>query len=321
MFFQGFVILILLSAFWGGVAYFLGHFGLHVSPLITAVLGGMATSALFPNLGHFLAKTGALKFGTKEILRLGIVLYGLKIGLEQVWHVGLTGVGLALFVVGTTITLGYFLGQKIGLDKDSSLLIGAGSAICGAAAVLAVQSVSKSESEKVVAAVATVVLFGTLGMLIYPWALSNLDYPFVQGLITGGTLHEVAHVVGAGARLPKEAADVAIIVKMIRVIFLVPVLFILLFISSSEDKGSVRGAFPWFAIFFLCMIGLNSFVQIPFKKELLAFDTMLLSTAMCALGLNTHMKTLKQMGSKPFVLATFLMLWLITIATLLALFL
>lgn len=314
MFWQGLMALFVLSGLWGGLGVVLTAQGYHVSPLITAVLGGMATSALFPRLGTWLGQSGALKLGTKELLRLGIVLYGLRISLDQVWQVGFAGAGLALLVVTSTLGLGWFLGQKMGLDKHSALLIGAGSAICGAAAVLAVQSVTRSQSEKVVAAVATVVLFGTLGMLVYPWALSGVENPFVQGLIVGGTLHEVAHVVGAGAGLPKEAAEVAVIVKMIRVMFLVPVLFVLLFVFKTEgEKNSVCGAFPWFALFFLGMVGLNSAIEVPFKQVLLEADTMLLSIAMCALGLNTHTKTLRHMGTKPFLLASVLMVWLIGI--------
>lgn len=316
MFFYGFMGLVVLSAFWGGMAYLLAYFGLHVSPLITAVLGGMVTSAIFPHLGETLQKSGALKFGTKEVLRLGIVLYGLHISLNQILDVGLVGLGFGFCVVVGTLALGTFLGQKLGLDKHSALLVSAGSAICGAAAVLAVQSVTKSQSEKVVAAVATVVLFGTIGMIFYPWGLGGVENPFVQGVIAGGTLHEVAHVVGAGAGLPKEAAEVAIIVKMIRVMFLVPVLFVLLFFFKGEGKGAIRGSFPWFALFFLVVVGLNSWFEVPFKKELISFDLMLLSIAMCALGLNTHVKTLKKMGSKPFILAAILMLWLISLGTL-----
>ncbi|MBN2965001.1 putative sulfate exporter family transporter [Sulfurospirillum sp. T05] len=314
MFWRGLIVLFFLSGLWGGLALVLTAQGYHVSPLITAVLGGMATSAVLPRLGTWLGQSGALKLGTKELLRLGIVLYGLHISLEQVWHVGFAGAGLALLVVTSTLSLGWFLGQKMGLDRHSALLIGAGSAICGAAAVLAVQSVMRSQSEKVVAAVATVVLFGTLGMLVYPWALSGVGNPFVQGLITGGTLHEVAHVVGAGAGLPKEAAEVAVIVKMIRVMFLVPVLFVLLFVFKSKgENGGVREAFPWFALFFLGMVALNSAIEVPFKQVLLEVDTMLLSIAMCALGLNTHTKTLRHMGAKPFLLASVLMVWLVGI--------
>ena len=311
MFVRGFLGLIALSVFWGGMAYLLGYFGLHVSPLITAVLGGMITSAISPRLGEALQASGALKFGTKEVLRLGIVFYGLHISLNQIFDVGLIGLGFGFCVVVGTLVLGTFLGQKMGLDKHSALLVSAGSAICGAAAVLAVQSVTKSQSEKVVTAVATVVFFGTIGMIFYPWLLNGVESHFVQGVVAGGTLHEVAHVVGAGAGLSKEAAEVAIIVKMIRVMLLVPVLFVLLFFFESDKKGVIKGSFPWFALFFLVMVGLNSWFEIPFKQELISFDLMLLCIAMCALGLNTHVKTLKKVGLKPFALAGVLMLWLI----------
>ena len=125
----------------------------------------------------------------------------------------------------------------------------------------------------------------------------------------------MAHVVGAGAGLSTEAAEVAVIVKMIRVMLLVPVLFVLLFLFKEEDKkGGVREAFPWFALLFLGAVGLNSWVQLPFKHALLTLDTMLLSIAMCALGLSTHTKTLKKMGTKPFLLALILAGWLVGIA-------
>ena len=127
------------------------------------------------------------------------------------------------------------------MDKDLALLTATGSAICGAAAVLGAEPVVKCEAHKTAVAVSTVVIFGTLSMFIYPVmyraGILDLD-PEQMGLYTGATLHEVAHVVGAGNAMGKEISDAAIIVKMIRVMMLAPVLVVMS--SCCSNRREVR---------------------------------------------------------------------------------
>ena len=141
-----------------------------------------------------------------------------------------------------------------------------------------------------------------------------------MGIFTGATLHEVAHTVGAGNAMGKEISNVAIIVKMIRVMMLVPVLLITSYMASraeaktqKQNGGMKKIQIPWFAIGFLAVIGFNSFDLLP--QNLTAFinnvDTFLLTMAMTALGAETSIDKFRKAGAKPFILAAILYIWLI----------
>ena len=217
------------------------------------------------------------------------------------------------------------------MDRDLALLTSTGSAICGAAAVLGVEPVVKSEPHKTAVAVSTVVIFGTLSMFIYPaiYRAGMLDLtPEQMGLYTGSTLHEVAHVVGAGNAMGKEISDTAIIVKMIRVMMLAPVLGMMSFAlartavkavsDSVKETAAVtakRGkiTIPWFAFGFLVVIGFNSFDLLPHTvvDGINNIDTFMLTMAMTALGTETSIEKFKKAGAKPFILAAVLYIWLL----------
>ena len=209
------------------------------------------------------------------------------------------------------------------MDRETALLTSIGSGICGAAAVLGAESTIRTQPYKTAVAVATVVIFGTISMFLYPVAYRSgwLDLsPQEMGIYAGSTLHEVAHAVGAGNAMGTEISDVSVIVKMIRVMLLVPVLLILGFwvarrqkkdVNANAEKGKV--SIPWFAIGFLAVIGFNSFNLLPavFVDAINYVDTFLLTMAMAALGAETSIDKFKKAGAKPFILAFCLDLWLI----------
>lgn len=208
------------------------------------------------------------------------------------------------------------------MDKDIALLTSIGSGICGAAAVLGAESTIRTKPYKTAVAVATVVIFGTISMFIYPIAyragMLQLT-PDEMGIYAGSTLHEVAHAVGAGNAMGTDISNVAIIVKMIRVMLLVPVLLILgYWVAMKAKKGSGetqkgKVAIPWFAIGFLAVIGFNSFDLLPqsLVDGINYVDTFLLTMAMAALGAETSIDKFKKAGAKPFVLAFILYIWLL----------
>ena len=196
------------------------------------------------------------------------------------------------------------------------MLIGSGASICGAAAVMAAEPVLKAQAHKVSVAVATVVVFGTIGMFLYPF----LRLPFgldahAYGVYAGSTIHEVAQVVVAGRAVSQEAANTAVIEKMIRVILLAPFLLTLSawVRAKSGEASKSKLVIPWFAILFLCVGAFNSLHLLPQTSvdAILLFDTFLLATAMGALGLRTHAIAIKQAGMKPMVLAGLLFVYLI----------
>ena len=158
-------------------------------------------------------------------------------------------------------------------------------------------------------------------MFVYPILYRNGVFdlaPKEMGIFAGSTIHEVAHVVGAGNAMGKDVSDSAIIVKMIRVMMLVPVLLIISYsmmraaLKNGEGEGRGKISLPWFAILFLVVIGFNSFNLLPAAVVdfINTFDTFLLTMAMTALGAETSIDKFKKAGAKPFVLAFILFAWL-----------
>ena len=330
---------ILLIALFSFAAFYIAEIPfvkrLSLSPLIVGILLGM----LYANsLRNRLPETWVpgIKFCTKQILRTGIVLYGFRLTLTQVAAVGVPAIVMDSIIVTGTIVLGLWFGKLIGLDRDTALMTSTGSAICGAAAVLGAEPVVRCEGHKTAIAVSTVVIFGTLSMFLYPimYRAGLLDALGSTGvaIYTGSTLHEVAHVAGAGNAMdPTDAlgiAGTATITKMIRVMMLAPVLLVMGFClsrcASEKKKDNHRKRkinVPYFAFYFIAVIALNTLLQhllgvdsvkdIPLNGAIEYVDTFMLTMAMTALGTDTSIDKFRQAGAKPFVLAGMLYVWLV----------
>ena len=221
-----------------------------------------------------------------------------------------------------TFILAVQLGKRVfKLDEQTTILIGAGSSICGAAAVMATEPVIKAQAHKVSVAVATVVVFGTLSMFAYPILFEYMGLSeHAYGIFVGSTIHEVAQVVAAGTAVSANAADTAVIEKMLRVMMLAPFLVGLSFWQSKkhaninapggEQKAGIT--IPWFAVLFIVASGVHSLSVIPqvATSAVVWFDNILLTIAMVALGLRTHVGAIRQAGIKPLLLALCLFLFL-----------
>jgi uncharacterized integral membrane protein (TIGR00698 family) len=288
-----------------------------ISPLIISILFGLLIANLFRELPHQLQP--GLRLSTSKILRFAIILYGFRLTFQDILHIGFSGIIDGMSIVLSTLFLGYIIGTKVlKLDAHLAWLISSGSAICGAAAVLATESTLKSEAYKATIAVSTVVLFGTISMFLYPLAYKLGFIPLDEwgmGLYIGSTLHEVAHVVGAGNSLTTTVANNAVIVKMIRVMMLAPVLLgiSIFMIKTQKSTQKHKLMVPWFAVWFILVAIFHSFHLLPSSivNHINSLDTFLLTMAMGALGLNTNIKKFTQVGMKPFYLAFILFLWLV----------
>ena len=199
------------------------------SPLIIGICMGI----VYANTLHSkLPKPwlSGIHFTSREVLRLAVILYGFYITIPEIMSIGWAALATAATMMISTLLLAYLVGVYVlGMDKETVVLTGAGSSICGAAAILAFEPVVKGKDYQTTAAVATVVLFGTLAMFVYPmvYHLHWLDLSYEGwGIYIGATIHEVAQVVGAASDINQQVSNDAVIVKMTRVILIVPALFV-----------------------------------------------------------------------------------------------
>jgi uncharacterized integral membrane protein (TIGR00698 family) len=297
---------------------------------LAIVLGLLVGNTVYPRMAA--ASGCGITFSKQWLLRTGIVLYGLRLTFHDIAQVGLVGVLIDGIVLSTTFALSCWVGTRVfGLDRKTAMLIGAGSSICGAAAVMAAEPVIRGRSDQVSIAVATVVVFGTLGMFLYPvmfdFAVSHHYFAFSQrayGIYAGSTIHEVAQVVAAGRAVSEAAANTAVITKMVRVMMLAPFLLALSaglgrrhdseVAEDAECGVSVRRvALPWFALGFIAVIAVNSLQVLPHTLVAagINIDTAILAMSMAALGISTQLSAIKTAGMKPLALAAVLFAWLI----------
>jgi uncharacterized integral membrane protein (TIGR00698 family) len=293
---------------------------LGISPLIIGIIIGMIYANTLRNNLPDVWVPGII-FSTKTLLRVAIIFYGFRLTMQNIISVGIPGIFTSISMVTLTFLIGYFVGVKIlKLDRDTTILTSAGSSICGAAAVLATEAVVESEPFKSAIAVATVVLFGSIAMFLYPFlyksGLIHLSGAG-EGIYIGGSVHEVAHVVAASNAVGGITAIDAVIVKMIRVMLIAPFLLILGYWLAkkgvSNGNGKTKLTIPWFAVIFIGVAGFNSLHIIP--SNIVSFinklDTFALTMAMTALGMETNVEKFKGVGLKPIYLALILFVWLI----------
>lgn len=321
---------VLLCAAIAGAASYFGQIdwfarnGLSVLTL-AIIIGMVLGNTVYGNIAPA-AGTG-VGYTKQTLLRLGIVLYGFRLTTADIAHVGMAGVAIDAIIVGGTFTLAMLIGTRwLGMDRKQVMLIGAGSSICGAAAVLGTEPVVKARADQVTVAVATVVVFGTICIFLYPALYQwNQAAGFIPGgatefgIYTGATVHEVAQVVAAARSMSPEAADTAVVTKMVRVMMLAPFLLILsAWLARTERaeagaKGKSRMTIPWFAFGFIAIVLFNSLNLLPREvvTNVNSGANVLLAMAMAGLGLTTHASAIKNAGAKPLVLASILAVWLI----------
>ncbi|MFZ6815825.1 YeiH family protein [Undibacterium sp. Rencai35W] len=325
---------LLLVAMISAVVVSLGRFswltehGLGVLSL--AIFAGIATGNTTAIAGAPQSAQG-IRFSKHHLLRLGIVLYGFRLNFQDLADVGISGFLIDSLVLSTTFGLSIFLGMKLlGLDKNTAILIGAGSSICGAAAIMATENVVSAKPEEVSVAISTVVMFGMMATLLYPllyhWNLS-LHLVSVRaeffGVFVGSTVHDVAQVVAVAHAAGEKAEHAAIVVKMGRVMMLAPFLFLLSLTLSKKRVPSDQSVMthqkpvqiisvPWFAFVFVLMVAINSILTIPkhWLNVIQQVDMCLLAMAMVALGLSTNLSMIRKAGSKPLLLGGALFVWL-----------
>jgi uncharacterized integral membrane protein (TIGR00698 family) len=279
-----------------------------------SIMGIMIISIILGMLwaGIMDAQPGAnhgITFSSKYLLRAGIILMGLRLNLFQIFESGLTILFIDAIVIVFTLVVMIGLGKLLKVDLHLNTLIAVGTAICGAAAIVAVASVIKSKKEFTALAVACIAILGTIGALgyIFLYPVLNLD-SYSYGVLVGSTLHELAHVIAAAVPGGEVSSETAIIVKLGRVALLIPVAIMIGYIFSKlgsenvKEKSSIKNLpVPWFIFGFLAMSCINTFILLPEQlvNGLLILSVFLLSMAMAGLGLGIKFSDFKKVGFKP----------------------
>lgn len=303
-----------LSAVVAVAALFLAeHY--HAPVMLFALLLGMAL--------NFLSQDGRCKSGiefvAREVLRWGVALLGLKITVSQVQALGWQPVLMVVFAVASTIGLGIVLARWMGFKTFFGFLSGGSVAICGASAALAIATAFPNHPQKdraTLFVVISVSTLSTIAMVLYPILVRwfELD-PQQAGVFLGGTIHDVAQVVGAGYSIGQQTGDTATVVKLMRVAMLVPVIIFAALLTratptlgrSPHQSGSSLSRpplLPWFAMVFVLLMAVNSLLPLPavVLESGNALSRMFLVGAMAAIGMKTHLRDIVNVGWKPVVL-------------------
>ncbi len=278
------------------------HYGGPV--MLLALLLGMA----FNFLSEPRARTAAgIEFSSKRVLRIGVALLGLRITFDDIAALGTTPVVMVVAGVGGTIALGLLLAMLLRLPKAFGVLTAGATAICGASAALAISAVLPKRpglERDTVFTVVAVTGLSTLAMIVYPLLVSTFAMDdTTAGIFLGGTIHDVAQVVGAGYMVSQEAGDVATFTKLLRVSLLVPVVFLILAAThrrSASAGGTLRSTIPVFLIAFVLLVAAGSYGLVPenLREWLIGLSRGCLVTAIAALGMKTALKDLAAVGPK-----------------------
>ena len=272
---------------------------------------------LFGMVFHFLIKDDrcrpGIDFTGRTVLRIGVALLGIRIGVEEVSALGLAGAATVTAAVVATIAIGWVLARWLGLGRDVGLLTGGSVAICGASAALAISTVLPNRNGKDQATLFTVVAvtsLSTLAMIFYPGLVRLFELGFGEaGLFLGGTIHDVAQVVGAGYIVSEETGDAATVTKLFRVALLAPAVIVIGLIVGRDRARSGDGArraplLPGFLVVFVLLAVLHSTGVVPGVVEVAIADASrwALVLAIAAIGVKTSLEELKTVGWRALAL-------------------
>ncbi|MBT2304826.1 putative sulfate exporter family transporter [Variovorax paradoxus] len=297
---------------------------LHGGPqLLYALLLGVA----FHYLSHEARTKPGIEFCSRAVLRLGVGLLGARITAAQIAGLGWETALTIIAALTTTMLCGLAVGQCLGMTRAQRILSGGAVAICGASAALAISAVLPREKDGdrfTLMVVVTVTVMSTFAMILYPLIARLLHLPpELAGLFLGGTIHDVAQVVGAGYMLNHETGDIATIVKLFRVSMLtIVVIVVAAAFKKSRERALVgmtpgrtpikQALVPWFLWLFVGMVLLNSLgaLSAPLQAGLNDLSRACLVAAIAALGMKTSFAQLARAGWRPLALILIETIWI-----------
>jgi uncharacterized integral membrane protein (TIGR00698 family) len=259
-----------------------------------------------------------VKFSLKKLLKVGIVLLGFKLNIYAILKLGPQILTMVIIYVPITLILAIILGRLLKANNKLATLIGVGSCICGASAVVALTPCINADDDDSVIAVSIVSFLGAIGVLIYSGvAASSLNLTQVQyGAWSGLTLHGVAHALAAAFALGDTSGEIGTFVKMTRVLMLVPVSLVLGYFFNKENIGDKKAKFPMYVLYFVLAGIINSLGILPssITEILTKVSSLFILMAMTAMGLSVDFKSIMDKGIKALLVGTILFVVLSTLS-------
>ncbi|HZW66984.1 MAG TPA: YeiH family protein [Pseudogracilibacillus sp.] len=293
------------------VAYIIGSMYPIIGGAISGILIGIIINHFFGTKAKFLP---GIDFTMKKLLKVGIVLLGFSFSFADIIAVGKSSIIIVMISVISGLTFTYYIGRLFGLKGNTALLIGSGTAICGATAIVTLSPVIKAKEEELTYAVNTIFAFNVLAILTFPFiatALGMSDYHF--GIWAGAAIHDTSSVVAAGYAYSDEAGGVSVVVKLARTLMLIPLVIAVAIYQSMKAKeaGSIEGegrvnilsVFPYFILYFVGVALFNTFVSLPtvIPDTAVSISKFLIVMVMVSVGLKTDIRKIRQVGYKPLI--------------------
>lgn len=287
-------------------------------PLIGAPVLAILLGLLIGNLLPLDASTRiGIDFSVSKLLQWAIVGLGLKLSVAQLWAVGSHSLSVTLITLSVAFVSALLLGRWLRLSLPLTLLIGAGTAICGGSAIAAIAPILRPKERDLMLALTTIFLFNLVAVLVFP-PLGHLlhlsDSGF--GLWAGTAINDTSSVVAAAYSYSQQAGDYATIVKLTRASLILPVCLLLgLFMHWQRGKPSAaapwHAVFPWFILGFVLASALHSAGLLPaaLEAQLITLSHFLLVMALVAVGLNSKLRELRLAGARPLLLG--LIVWVL----------
>ena len=271
----------------------------------------MLMALLFGIAFHFLTEENnfrpGIEFTSRTVLRIGVALLGARISVELIIGLGPRLIAIVILAVICTILFGIFLAKIMKQSFNFGLLTGGSVAICGASAAMAISAIlpeDEHSERNLIFTVLSVTILSTIAMVLYPVLTQILEFDHrVSGVFLGGTIHDVAQVVGAGFSVSEETGEIATLVKLIRVAMLAPIVFIASVIIRQRTKnanasGKNVAILPAFVVGFLIFATLNSFGLIPtfLLNAMTVASKWALLISIAAVGMKTSLKRMLDVG-------------------------
>ena len=297
----------------------LGAFSLWLGKLIPGDIIGSSVLALVlgmlmhPVLEKVPQMSSGVKFVSSKILKLGIILMGISLSFSQVLMVGKYALLLMALTLTTAFGGGYILGRIFKVNWKLSSLLSASTAICGGTAVATLGPAIEADDRDIAYAISATFLFDLLTVIAFPWighllGLSDTSY----GLWVGTAVNDTSSVVAAGYGFSEIAGSFAVIVKLTRTLFIVPVVLVFSYIhartraksTQTAQKVRVTSIFPWFILMFIGMVAVKStgFVPENVVTAVSSISKLFMVMALSAIGLKTSIQEVKGVGWKPMLL-------------------